>query len=287
MFGKNGSGFQMRHHLKHRGCATDHITLFSSLQKFIEIEMDVVESEILGPSPPETLAATFGLKLGGRSCICRGCYLNCLSIDLSEPEEANQACAYKVDESGRCSINTEASRAGRIPKFLLEQFGGSGNKFDKAKDETKVDKHPKAESKVKVNSSQTPIASKEYSDETSFVYAKLPKSFSVDVESKCYGEITCMQDGLRHCPGSKKCSIVHEVGPKEFPEMRFLRVTSTNLEAIIEVYKFLKANRGLLCSVFNDGFVDAAAMGYYDKEGNVIEDAENETEDESQSLSLF
>lgn len=224
--------------------------------------MKIVLDTVLGESPPETLAATFNLKLGGRSCICRGCYLNCLSIDLSHPEEANQPCAYLVNDLDRCIINEAASRAGRIPKFLIDKFtnpadDASGLNVSASVSEIENDKQSTAIT--------TPVTAKvtDYSDvATSFVHAR-PETFRIDVSSMYSGEIEAMQDALPHCSESKKCCVVHEVGSPELPENFFLRITSTDLEATVEVYQFLLARRGLLCSVDADGFIESAANSYH------------------------
>lgn len=146
------------------------------------MDVKIVKSEILGESPVETLADTFGLKLGDSSCICRGCYLNCLSIDLLKPQEANEPCAYLVDKYDKCVVNTAASRSGRIPKFLIEMF--SKNKHYSHTDDETDRSQDKPEKSEKMESSAVNDAAEKANPKkaTEFEYSKTD-SYRIDVQS--------------------------------------------------------------------------------------------------------
>lgn len=224
----------------------------------------VVLNSTLGPSPPETLASTFGLKLGERSCICRGCYLNCLSIDCSTPQDATHPCAYLVNEFDRCIVNTAASRAGRIPKFLVDKFKTSPPASIETKTAASVCEKKKefvaADSEVDGKSSRASKANlppqRESTENSKNGF------FSVDIVSSGHcGIIRYLHGNLeRFCPEYKKCTIVNEVGREEFPQKHFLRVQSPDLSAMVEVYDFLIEQDGLLCDVKPDVFVKTAFL---------------------------
>lgn len=74
------------------------------------------------------LSTSFGLVPGSSSCICRGCYLNCLSLETSAffggVGEAINPCLHLVDENGANVVNVSASRVGRIHESIWKQAVG-------------------------------------------------------------------------------------------------------------------------------------------------------------------
>lgn len=83
----------------------------------------------------------FGQQPGTRSCLCRGCYLNCLELEelfIGEPEhkrmhmhfhkdlyaEPTNACVHLVGENGETVVNRPASRLGRINPLIVRQVLG-------------------------------------------------------------------------------------------------------------------------------------------------------------------
>lgn len=75
------------------------------------------------------LSVNFGRKPGSSSCICKGCYNNCLVLQAAAFGEnigdATNPCCHLVDENGVNIVNKSASRFGRISLLILNQVLGT------------------------------------------------------------------------------------------------------------------------------------------------------------------
>lgn len=102
---------------------------------------DVVVNDCNLNAVEKCFQKNFGQRPGSRSCMCRGCYLNCLRLEelmigetqmrrmcimanMDLIEEPKNACHHLVNKEGVHIVNIEASRLGRINSSIVKQVLG-------------------------------------------------------------------------------------------------------------------------------------------------------------------
>lgn len=127
------------------------------------------------------------------------------------------------------------------------------------KNECKIVDTPKRR-KANLYERRTSLVSSEFGEGISWTYAKA-ESYNIFVETSKLSSLLTICAWLEKLDESKTLTMVQEVGPKDLPEMHFLRIHSRDLQCMVDVYRYLKKIRDFFTVVKCDGIIQTEIMG--------------------------